>query len=139
MQNNTCGHGSEEGLFRCKDCGHGTSACCQDCLLTKHRDLELHRIEVSLMSVKSSIFINARFSGGMENSSKRHRFRTLDCAFHSVMMATPALALYLGPVHSQFSTFRVFIRSTSTTVDATPKIPLIGVFSFCERGGSQPP
>lgn len=43
-------------------------------LLTKHRDLELHHIEVSLTSVKSSIFINACISSRMENSSKRHHF-----------------------------------------------------------------
>jgi hypothetical protein len=139
VPNNSCAHGSEKGLFRCKDCGHGTSVCCQDCLLTKHRDLELHRIEVSLISLKLSIFTNVHISGGMEIFSKRRRFRTLDCAFNSVMMATPALALYLGRVCSQSSTFHVFIGSISTTVAATQKIPLIGVSSCCERGGSLPP
>ena len=65
--NKSCAHGeSEEGLFRCKDCGHGTSVCCKDCLLTKHQDLELHRVEVHLLALKLSIYTNTHISGGME-------------------------------------------------------------------------
>ena len=139
MPNNSCAHGSEGGLFRCKDCGHGTSVCCRDCLLTKHSDLELHRIEVSLLSLKLSVFTNVHISGGMENFLKRRRFQPLGCAFNSVMTATPALALYLGRVCSQSSMFQVFIGSISTTVAATQKILSISVSSCCERGGSLPP
>ena len=43
----------EEGSFRCKDCSHRSGLLCQACLIPKHRELELHRIEVRLLSSSS--------------------------------------------------------------------------------------
>jgi len=37
-----------EGTHRCLDCGHGTRLLCVGCMVTKHCELELHRVEVSM-------------------------------------------------------------------------------------------
>ena len=42
-----CSENQIDALFRCTDCGHGSAILCHSCLIVKHQDLELHRIEVS--------------------------------------------------------------------------------------------
>ena len=37
----------QDKLFRCKDCGHGHTLLCAGCMVGKHSELELHRVEVS--------------------------------------------------------------------------------------------
>ncbi|KJA16799.1 hypothetical protein HYPSUDRAFT_71075 [Hypholoma sublateritium FD-334 SS-4] len=36
---------AHDGTFRCRDCGHGTSIMCRECLITRHGELELHQVE----------------------------------------------------------------------------------------------
>lgn len=42
-----CSENQIDALFRCTDCGHGSAIMCHSCLIAKHQDMELHRIEVS--------------------------------------------------------------------------------------------
>jgi len=42
-----CSKVPPSALFRYQDCGHGCTLLCQHCLILKHRDLELHRVQVN--------------------------------------------------------------------------------------------
>jgi hypothetical protein len=39
--------GERDGMYKCKDCGMGSSLKCAACVVSVHKDLPLHRIEVS--------------------------------------------------------------------------------------------
>jgi len=53
-------------LFRCQDCGHGSTLLCQDCLVLKHSDLELHQIQVSCFMKNQSFLPDFFFHPEME-------------------------------------------------------------------------
>ena len=38
---------ARDELFQCKDCGHGQSLLCAGCMVGKHGEQELHRVEAS--------------------------------------------------------------------------------------------
>lgn len=51
----SCGKG--DGVYKCKDCFSGGLLCCQECLVTAHRDHPLHRIEVCAYTLCPSFLL----------------------------------------------------------------------------------
>lgn len=60
-----------QGTHRCLDCGPGTRMLCMSCMVTKHCDLGLHRVEVCIHLMSFSHMLTTKRRNGMENSSKR--------------------------------------------------------------------
>ena len=52
-----------EVLFRCKDCGHGHTLLCGSCIMSKHCELELHRIEVSKAFFGVQVMMRQKWNG----------------------------------------------------------------------------
>ena len=62
---------AQDELFRCKDCGHGQSLLCAGCMVGKHGEQELHRVEVSKDLLNVVVLFWPSIRNGMANFLRR--------------------------------------------------------------------
>jgi hypothetical protein len=122
--------GKAEGTFKCKDCSSGRMLKCQECIIALHQSLPLHRVEVSLRSLRITLcVVSSPTVSEMERSilrqglSSKPRSSLSAWSFWSVLSvssAWPQELCYLRQLGPSFHHNRLLSVRRRNTVELDP-------------------
>ena len=133
--------GNVPGIIKCKNCANGVLLKCPECIVTSHKSLLLHRVEVSFLFFfaylmgTNYVIIFGRV--GTVNFSTRTLFKTMVIDINLVILEDDVHVLVLAPRTSPSSISLALILLPSTIVSAVTN-PYQCEISCFVRDGSQP-